>query len=174
MAVGRLDDFNLGALYLAIDAQRQSRGITWQQAMLEINRQSNGKAGRHPIARSTVLGLRTKAIAEGDGVLQMLRWLNRSPESFVPGCKALDVHTLPYVPFDQVLRFDTVKLHAAIDTQRTARRLTWEQVAQEIGGMSATTLTHMKKGGRTGFPFVMRITRWLGEPAAHFTRITAR
>jgi hypothetical protein len=30
-------DFSLAGLYAAIDAQRQARGLTWQQAVLEIN-----------------------------------------------------------------------------------------------------------------------------------------
>src|SRR6185295_3414637 len=79
----RQTDFDLAALHHALDAQRQARGITWEKLVREINR--NRASGVHPIARSTVAGLPTKAVAEGDGILQMLRWLNRSPESFVPG-----------------------------------------------------------------------------------------
>jgi hypothetical protein len=71
------------------------------------------------------------------------------------------------IPFG--LRFDTQKLHAAVNAQRVARGLTWQHVANEIG-LGQTTLTHLSKGGRTGFPHVMRITRWLGRPAAEFTR----
>ena len=165
-------DFDLAALYNALDAQRAARGMTWQQALHEINAVP-WRVSVHPVARSTVTGLRTKAVAEGDGVLQMLRWLNRTPESFVPGCEA-DSSTarLPNVPPGQVLRFDTRKLHEALDAQRIDRRMTWQQVAHEIGGISAASLTHLKKGGRTGFPFVMRICRWLGRSASSFTRLS--
>lgn len=166
--------FDLAALHSAIDEQRQTRGLTWKQAMLEINLQVDSRSGRHPVSQSTVAGLRTKAVAEGDGVLQMLRWLRRSPESFIPGCEANEHHHLPEVPPDKVLRFDTVKLHAALDARRVARGLTWQQTANEIGGTSAATLTHFKKGGRTGFPGVERFARWLVLPVAHFVRVTDR
>jgi len=170
MALTRRDGFNLAALYAALDTQRQIRGITWQQAMREINGTSEHDSSVHPITLSTVSGLRVKAVAEGDGVLQMLRWLNRTPESFVPGCEASEAHQLPAVPADHVLRFDTRKWYAALDAHRIARGLTWRHVAREIGGMSAASLTHLKQGGRTGFPQVTRMARWLGQPVAHFTR----
>jgi hypothetical protein len=164
-------DFSLAGLYAAIDRQRQARGLTWQQAVLEIN-MVFGRISSRPISRSTVTGLRTKAVAEGDGVLAMLKWLNRTPESFLPGVDGADVsgaNRLPDVPPASGLRFETKKLHAALNVQRVARGLTWQQVGREIG-LGAATLTHLSKGGRTGFPHVMRITRWLGRPVAQFTR----
>jgi hypothetical protein len=81
-------DFSLAGLYAAIDRQRQARGLTWQQAVLEIN-MVFGRISSRPISRSTVTGLGTKAVAEGDGVLAMLKWLNRTPESFLPGVEGL-------------------------------------------------------------------------------------
>jgi len=61
---------------------------------------------------STVKGVATRAVAEGDGALQMLRWLNRVPESFMPGNPQLDEASarLPEVPPNKVLRFDTKKM----------------------------------------------------------------
>ena len=38
MAAERLSDFDLAAVYAALDAQRQARGLTWRQTMQEINR----------------------------------------------------------------------------------------------------------------------------------------
>lgn len=159
-------------MYSAIDAQRTVRGLTWRQVMQEINVRTD-RVSIHPISSSTVASLRTKAVAEGDGVLQMLRWLNRTPESFIPGYPT-DAETLklPVIPSDKVLRFDTVKLHAALNALRIERRLTWQQVALEVRGMSAASLTHLKKGGRTGFPFVTRMSRWLGRPVLDFTRLS--
>jgi hypothetical protein len=168
----RCSDFSLAALYAALDAQRQSRGLSWSQATREISRQSV-RSSRHPLSPSTVMGTRTKAVAEGDGVLQMLLWLNRTPESFVPGHQESEVvgERLPEVPPHQILRFDTRKLYAALDAQRIERKMTWAQAANEVG-LSVSSLTHLAKGGRTGFPHVMRIVRWLARPAAHFTRIS--
>ena len=163
-------DFRLVDLYAAMDTQRQARGLTWQQAVIEIN-MVYGPVSSRGIARSTVTGLRTKAVAEGDGVLAMLKWLNRTPESFLPDIDpVLSGHNLPEVPSPFGLRFDTRKLHAAVNAQREARGLTWQQAAREIG-VGGNTLTNMATGPRTGFPHVMRITRWLARPVAEFTRV---
>jgi len=70
----------------------------------------------------------------------------------------------------RILRFDTRAIYAALDARRTERGMTWRQVAAEIGGLNAASLTHLAKGGRTSFPGVMRITAWLGRSAANFTR----
>jgi len=115
--------------------------------------------------------MRTKAVAEGDGTLQMLRWLRRSPESFVRGERS--GVQLPVLQPHQILRFDTRRLHAALDERRRQRGLTWEEVAQKIGGpISASSLMHLSKGGRTGFPHVMWMVKWLGQPTTTFMRAT--
>jgi hypothetical protein len=165
----RPGDFSLGALYAALDAERRRRGLSWAKATQEINGPS-GRSPGHRLSPSTVTGTRTRVVAEGDGVLQMLRWLNRTPESFVSGHQeAGDGGRLPEVPSHHTLRFDTKKLHAAIDRERVERELTWAQVAQEVG-IGVSSLTHLSHGGRTAFPQVMRIVRWLAKPAAQFTR----
>lgn len=174
MVMTRSNDFSLPALYAALDAQRAARGLSWSQATAEINRVSERPAV-HPISPSTVTGTRTKPMAEGDGVVQMLLWLNRPPESFVPGypaCEEGDTR-LPVVALHQTLRFDTRKLHAALNSQRIEREMTWAQVAKELG-LGVSTLTHLANGGRTAFPQVMRMTGWLGRPAADFTRVADR
>ena len=181
----RSTDFSLAALYAALDAQRQARGMTWQEAVREMGERSGlappkpstgrrakgGPVPRWSISRSTVVNLRERSAAEGDGVLQMLRWLNRPPEAFVAGSGAVGAaFDLPAVPPHQILRFDTRALHTALDAQRIARRLTWRQVADEIEGIRPASLTRLKHGGRISFPQVMRITRWLGKPTAQFAR----
>jgi len=166
-------DFSLVDLYAALDAERSARGITWRQAMQEIN--AVGRWHGHPLSHSTVRSLRTKPVAEGDGVLQLLRWLKRTPESFMRGCEraAADAMPLPDLLPHQILRFDTKQLFAAVDARRLERGRTWVQVAQEIGTLTPANLTHLQKGGRTAFPHVMRIVRWLDRPAADFVRSSA-
>jgi hypothetical protein len=169
LIVDQFADFDLRALYDAIVGQRERRGLTWRQTMDEISlRRSAG----HLIAQSTVVSLRVRAVVEGDGVLQMLRWLGRAPESFVPGLEVTPRHALPEIPPGQLLRFDTRMLYAALDGQRLERGLSWQQAAREIGGtrISAGSLTHLRKGGRTAFPGVVRMARWLGRPTGQFTR----
>jgi hypothetical protein len=165
----RPGDFSLRALYAALDAQRRARGLSWSAATREMNGQS-GRPSGHRLSPSTVTGTRIRTVAEGDGVLQMLRWLKRTPESFVSGHQASDGRgRLPEVPSHQTLRFDTRKVYEALEAQRVERQLTWAQVALEVG-VGPSSLTYLSHGGRTAFPQVMRIVRWLAKPAAEFTR----
>jgi len=170
----RTGDFSLQALYAALDAQRQARGLSWAQATREINRRPD-RSPVHPLSASTVTRTRTGSVAEGDGVLQMLLWLNRTPESFMPGHHEFDdpAVPLPAVSLQQILRFDTKKLQVALDAQRAERQMTWRQVAKEVG-LGVSSLTYPSRGTRTGFPHVMRMLKWLGRPAADFTRICDR
>jgi hypothetical protein len=170
----RTADFSLAALYAALDAQRQSRGLTWAAVAREMNRYPDRNPG-HPLSASTITGTRHRSAVEGDGVLQMIRWLNRTPESFVPGHPLADDPRarLPDVPPHRILRFDVRKLHAALDAQRLERKMTWEDVAQEIR-LGASTLTYLARGSRTAFPHVMRMTAWLNRFAAEFTRLSGR
>ena len=162
-------DFSLQELYSALDAQRQAKGLSWSQVAKEINGPPN-QIGGHALSASTITGTRIRSVAEADGILQMLLWLNRSPESFIPGHhdSAATTSQFPTVSSRQVLRFDTKKIYAALDAQRRERNMTWAQVGKELG-LSASSLTYLAKGGRTGFPHVMRIVRWLRRPAADFT-----
>jgi hypothetical protein len=104
-------------------------------------------------------------------VLAMLRWLNRTAESFMPGYHESEGISarLPDVPSGKVWRFDTKKLYAALDARRLERKMEWAQVAEQIG-FPVASLTGIPKRTRVAFPGVMRIFRWLDRPAADFTR----
>src|SRR6185436_813574 len=128
-------DFDLKALYEALDTQRREKGLTWAAATREINR---FKTAGHPIATSTITGLKDKAAGEGDGILQMLLWLGRTPESFVPDIEEpnADRYRLRVVDQQQTLRFDAKALHAALDAQRKSRDLSWDDVARQLRGFT--------------------------------------
>ena len=72
----------LQALYDALDEKRRAAGLSWAGATHAINRFG---PDRRAIASGTITGIRNKRVAEGNGVLHMLLWLDRTPESFVPG-----------------------------------------------------------------------------------------
>ena len=168
-------DFDIAALYAALDAQREARGLTWQAVAREINGQFAGQFSlvrTRPIAASTITGMRSRSTIEGDGALQMLRWLGRTPESFVPG-SVTEGAALPEVPPHEILRFDTKKIYAAMDARRVEHALTWKQVANELGAGTSASLTRYANGGRTGFPIITRIARWLDRPVAYFTRASS-
>ena len=65
-------------------------------------------------------------------------------------------------------RFDAQALYAALDAQRQARHLTWQQLAAEIG-VSASTITHTRIGGRMEVDGMLAMVRWLGRTVESFT-----
>jgi hypothetical protein len=160
----------LSSVHAALDARRRAEGLSWVALARAIN---GPQPVLHPLSPATISSLAAKRAAEGDGVLGMLRWLGRSPESFLPGHpRAGDpAALLPHIPAGKILRFDTRKLHAALDAQRQARSLTWAAVAAATRSTPAM-LRHLARGaGRTSFPHVFRFTAWLGQPIANFIRI---
>src|SRR5262245_40461866 len=113
--------FDLAGLHAALEERRAARRLSWAQTALEIG----------GISQSTLQELGQRRAAEGDGVLQILRWLGRTPESFVPSCDIVS-GVLPHAGAG-VLRFDTRAIYAALDARRVERDLSWENLAREIG-----------------------------------------
>ena len=68
---------------------------------------------------------------------------------------------------DPARRFDVSALHAAMDSERRSRRLTWKDVAAE-SGVSASTLTRLSQGRQPDVNSLAAITGWLGLPADRF------
>lgn len=68
-------------------------------------------------------------------------------------------------------RFDAKALYAALDNQRTARGLSWKQVAAEVG-VSPSTLTRTRRGGRMEVDGMLAMVSWLRVPVETF--VTAR
>jgi transcriptional regulator with XRE-family HTH domain len=66
-------------------------------------------------------------------------------------------------------RFDTRALYAALDAQREARGMSWQQVAQETG-VAASTMTRTKLGGRLEVDGMLAMVRWLGRTVESFTQ----
>lgn len=133
----------------------------------EINR-PDARPVLHPVS---VTGTSKGRGSEGNIVLQMLLWLNRTPESFVPDhpAPAAPEMLLPQPPPGRRLRWDVPALYAARNGQRQERQMTWKQVAEEVGGCTPGMLTGLAKARHLGFPQAMRLVAWLGQPAARFT-----
>jgi transcriptional regulator with XRE-family HTH domain len=155
-------DFDLRAFRLALDTRRAALGLSWAAVAAELG-----------VSVATLRGLGGGPVAEGDGVLRVVAWLGRSPESFVPGREATTEGQLP-TELVGTLRFDTLALSAALEATRAARGLTWREVAVESGVGSAAALTRLRAGGRVMFPGVMRVLAWVGAPAARFVRAVER
>jgi transcriptional regulator with XRE-family HTH domain len=65
-------------------------------------------------------------------------------------------------------RFNAQALYAALDAQRMARGMTWSAVAKEIG-VSASTMTRTRLGGRMEVDGMLAMVRWLGRTVESFT-----
>lgn len=149
--------FDLSLLRTALDTQRSARGMTWAAVGRELG-----------VSGSTLSGLGSRPVAEGDGVLRAVAWLGRTPESFAPGRAVAD--PIPVAPL-RALRFDSRAIHGALEAARVSRGLTWAAVANACGVRTPASLTRLRHGGRVMFPEVMRVFDWLDAPAARFVRI---
>jgi hypothetical protein len=162
-----MKDFDLAALSEALDARRSELGLTWQELAVRVtDRPSRGSDRR--IAASTFKDMSRRGSVRDTVVLQALRWLGRTPESFVPGPGARPGHA---IPDDDTGRpaLDTRAIYLAMDKRRAERHLTWRDVADELGGgFNPAMLTRLAGGTHIGFPRVMRIFRWLDRPVAEF------
>lgn len=63
--------FDTRALYAALDAERQARGVTWAQVSRETG-----------VSVSGLTNTRKGGRLEVDGMLAMVEWLGRTVESF--------------------------------------------------------------------------------------------
>jgi transcriptional regulator with XRE-family HTH domain len=171
----RLQKFDMQALQEALDAARRARGLTWVALAAELNVPFEGTPSI-PISVSTLSTMQNKRSVTSAVVLQVLRWLGRTPESFLIGNTSPQQASeiLPDPGRGRVLRLDTRAIHAALDAERRNRGMTWKQVAGELPGFSEGMLTNLAKGPLIGFPRVMMIFQWLGRPAASFVRIKDR
>ena len=66
-------------------------------------------------------------------------------------------------------RFDSQELYEALNQQRLAQGLTWREVAAEIG-VSVTTITRIKNGGRMEVDGMLAMVGWLNTPVERFVR----
>ena len=156
------NDFDLNLLSVAVDEKRRSLGLSWSGVAKEIENQFT------KVAVSTIKGLGQKQYVEGDGCLQVLLWLGKSPESFVEGTDTDERQTLDK-PRSGTLRFDLVHTYRLLDEQRKREGLGWNDVARQIGRITPQMLRRFKSGGRTTFPGIMRVARWLGVPVKELT-----
>jgi len=58
-------------------------------------------------------------------------------------------------------------LYAALDAGRTAKSLSWRQLAAEVG-VSPSTMTRMSNGNKPDVDAFAALVRWLGAPAESF------
>lgn len=64
-------------------------------------------------------------------------------------------------------RLDTEALFAALDAKRKSRKLSWRQLAAEVG-VSPSTMTRLANGQRPDVDAFAALVRWLGQSADSF------
>jgi hypothetical protein len=169
-------EFDGRALWAALDARRRREGLSWAAATaaiwnmapaLNAARDARGLPN-HPISPATLRGLGESGQTSCQHALFFLRWLDRTPESFLAGAAADAGAPLPPSGPDRRPRWDLKALHAGLNEARTSRGVTWAQTARDLG-CQAGQLTGLKTARfATGMELAMRVTQWVGRPAADF------
>lgn len=167
-----VNDFDVFAMYAAMDAQRSERALSWSQVARQIWEQSillNQLRKDHPISPSTLIGVGKRGDCTCQHALFILRWLGRSPESFLARPPAILVDaTLPSIGQDRRWRWNLKAVYAALDEQRRLRGLTWKALAKELR-CTDRQLTGIRTARYAiGMKLMMRIVQWLERPAASF------
>ena len=164
--------FDALALHRALDERRRALGLGWAgvaRQLWDLSSELNDQRHDHPISPSTLSGMATRPRTSCQHALFMLRWLERSPESFLEGATGDDPRwALPEAGPDRRLRWRLKALHAAMDERRQVQDLTWSDLAAGLG-CSPNQLTGLRTARfATGMDVAMRIVQWLDRPAADF------
>ena len=122
----------------------------------------------HPISPSTLQNLGKRSNTSCQHALFFLRWLDRTPESFLDGAAVDAGEPLPACGPDRRPRWDLKALHAGLNECRATRGATWAQTAHDLHCQPGQ-LTGLKTARyATGMTLAMRITQWVDRPAADF------
>jgi hypothetical protein len=167
-------DFDAVALYRALDEKRAAHQLTWIGVARDIWQLSsvlNDQRDDHPISPSTISGMERRGTISCQHALFMLRWLERTPESFLTGGTSREDAALHEVGPDRRLRWTLKGLYEALNTKRQLEALTWPELAKVLR-CTPSQLTGLRTAKfATGMTLAMRITQWLDRPAADFVYV---
>ena len=165
-------EFDAVALHETLNAERTRRGLSWRLAADQIWEQSaelNEQNQDHPISPSTLTGIAKRGDTTCQHALFILRWLERTPESFLsPAVVHPERTRLPVAGPDRRLRWDLPALYLAVNSRRRDQELSWGELAKEL-----RCSEHQLRGIRTaryaiGMRLAMRVVQWLDCPASTF------
>jgi len=164
-------EFDVSALYEALDTQRSARGLTWKgvaDELWELSAELTRRRDDHPISPGTLTGMRSRGATSCQHALFMLRWLGRTPESFLSGAAPDAGSPLPAAGPDRRLRWNLSALYEAMDAKRMAEGHSWPQLAPVLRA-TPSQLTGLRTARfATNMGLAMRIVQWLDRPAADF------
>ncbi len=161
-----------GHYYKALTFARLERGLSWKQIADQLWEQSaelNRRRQDHPISPATLTGIAKRGDTSCQHALFILRWLERTPESFLsPAVERPERTALPIAGPDRRLRWDLAALYEAVNVKRLDEALSWVDLATKL-----RCTEHQLKGIRTArfaisMVLAMRLVQWLDCPAASF------
>src|SRR5215468_10118641 len=129
-------EFDIAAMYAAMEAQRIQRGLSWPQvarALWEQSASLNGQRQDHPISASTLTGIAKRRDCTCQHALFILRWLGSAPEQFVAGLPRNGDDALPVIGPDRRLRWNLKALYDALNARRGEQGLSWPELAAHLG-----------------------------------------
>jgi hypothetical protein len=180
MAHPKLRPFDVAALYAALDTRRAELRLTWKQVadeLWDLSAELNDKRHDHPISPSTLTNMAKNPRTSCQHALFMLRWLGRTPESFLAGDAddgGRELGAQPALPAagpDRRLRWSLKLLYVTMDEKRRDDGLTWPQLGAQIR-CSPNRLTALRTAKfATDMDLAMRIVQWIGRPAADFVYV---
>src|SRR5262249_15487441 len=167
---GIIREFDIHAMFIAIDTRRVERGLSWPNLARVLWDQSvglNQERRDHPISPATLTGIDRRGDCTCQHALFILRWLGWPPDAFLsPIPSETSRAALPKTDEHHRLRWDLSALYDALNERRREQRLTWRRLADEL-----RCTEHQLTGIRTarfaiGMRLIMRIVQWLEQPAA--------
>ena len=163
--------FDGSALIRAVDARRVDQGLGWTALADELWQQSsevNAQLSDHSLCPGALVRTAKRGTMSCQYALYLLRWIDRAPEDFLtgPGVDVGDVR-LPEAGPDSRLRWDLNRLHSALNEHRQERALTWVALAVELD-CTPSRLTNLRTARLADMGLTMRVTQWIGQPAASF------
>jgi hypothetical protein len=163
--------FDAVALYDALEYQRLERGLTWQgvaNQVWDLSSVLNAQRGDHPLSVSTIKNLGLRRATSCQHALFLLRWLDRTPESFLKGASRDAGSPLPRASNAERPRWNLHRLYEVLNATRKEEGITWQQLAREL-----RCTPHQLTGLRTAkfaidMALAMCIVQWLARPASDF------
>jgi hypothetical protein len=163
--------FDGSALISALDAQRADHDLGWTELAEKLTLQSadlNAKLADHAMCPGALVRTARRGTMSCQYALILLRWIGRAPEEFLTGSIADVGDTrLPEAGPDRRLRWDLPQLYAELNEARCRRGLTWAVLAADLD-CTPSRLTNLRTARLADMDLTMRITQWLGQPAARF------
>ena len=155
-------EFDVLLLWQAMDAKRLASGYSENEMIEDLNQVNNQRV---PMALATVKNMVRRRDTTCQHALHMLRWLNKTPESFVTN--AAEQTCLPFSS-ERRLYWSMTALGEAVARKKENEGLTWKQVAEELGCSQNQASGIQKLRYGMSMHLAMRITQWLERSSIEF------